>query len=161
MIKDKLDGGFLADVQEDRKNHQNFEKKVGVIFDELEEKFQEETNDRQTKLKNALLFEANIRLMKHPYDLIGLRRFKLFEDSLKNYINKEENWEQKKTFGDSLKEKITQCLDLNDNGMKFRLFKVLKIIAGVALVTLLVNVNDYYQDFNVIWTFWRIGYNRY
>ena len=77
MIKTSLDGGSLARVKEFRKNHHNFEKKVGHIFKELEEKFKEETDDVQIKLKNALIFEANVRLMRQTYDLIGLRRLKL------------------------------------------------------------------------------------
>ena len=51
MIKNSLDGGSLASVKEARKNHRIFEKKVGHIFKELEEKFKEETDDVQIKLK--------------------------------------------------------------------------------------------------------------
>ena len=56
MIKNSLDGGSLACFKETIKNHQIFEKKVGQIFKELEEKFKEETDDVQIKLKNALIF---------------------------------------------------------------------------------------------------------
>jgi hypothetical protein len=82
--------------------------------------------------------------MRHPYDLIGLRRFKLFEDSLKNYLNNEGKVEPNVTCRENLMEKMSQCFKLN--GQKQRIFKVFKIIAVVALVTLVVNVNDYYQD---------------
>ena len=39
MIKNSLDGGSLASVKEAKKNQRIFEKKVGHIFKELEEKF--------------------------------------------------------------------------------------------------------------------------
>jgi hypothetical protein len=131
--------------------------KVGQIFKELEERFKEDTDDVQFKLKNALIFEANVRLMKHPYDLIGLRRLKLFEDSLKNYLKYKGKGDPNDTCQESLMEKMSQCFNLN--GRKQRIFKVFKIVAVVALVTLIVNVNDYFQDIRVICTFWLIGYN--
>jgi hypothetical protein len=72
-----------------RLHHQNFEKKIGQMLKELENKCEEETEDRRIQLRNAMMFEANARLMRHPYDLIGMRGLKLFEDSLKNYLEKE------------------------------------------------------------------------
>ena len=41
------------------------------------------------------------------------------------------------------------------------MFVVVKIIATLAVITLIVNVNDYIQDFLVIRTFWTVGYMGY
>ena len=92
LIKEELELGFLASVRE---KHWFLEKEIGLIFKTLEEKF-DSTENRQSKLRKAMVFEANDRLMRHPYDIIGLRRLKLFENSLKNYLENEdtdvENW---------------------------------------------------------------------
>ena len=158
IIKSALNGGFLAYANMNRMHHHDFEKKIGQIFKDLEDKFEEETDDRRVKLRNAMVFEANIRLMRHPYDLIGTRRFKLFEDSLKNFLTNEGRDEPIETWHHNLKEKMSRCFKLNDGGTKYRIFKVMKIVTVVALVTLVVNGNDYMQDIKVIETFWRIAY---
>ena len=80
---------------------------IGILFKTFEEKFAA-TSDRQIKLSKAMLFEANYRLMGHPYDLIGLRRLKLFENSLKNSLEQADNDKDKKTLTDTLKEMLSQ-----------------------------------------------------
>ena len=40
------------------------------MFKELDYKFEEETDDRRVKLRNKMMFEANIQLGRHPTDLI-------------------------------------------------------------------------------------------
>ena len=62
---------------------------IGKIHQTLADKFLE-TTDRSTKVRRAMVFEANERLMSHPYDLIGQRRMKLFADSLARYLTPDE-----------------------------------------------------------------------
>ena len=80
---------------------------MGEIFQELNRKFPEKILDRDTKLSNALIFEANLRLMKHPYDVLGRRRLRLFEESLKNYLRVGDQRSHEMTRTDNLKKKMT------------------------------------------------------
>ena len=125
----------------------------------MNRKFIEEIYDRETKLRKAMIFEANLRLMKHPYDLVGRRRLKLFEESLKNYLKVGDHTPQKMTKSDNLKQKIANFLNPNEHTVE--VLKVSKVVSVVTLITLLVNVNDYIQDIKVIDIFWHIGYEGY
>ena len=159
IIRNDQDSRFLANIEENVKICFKFEKKIGEIYKELNREFTEEIYDREKKLINALIFEANLRLMMHPYDLVGCRRLKLFEDSLRNYLRVEDHMPQEMTRTDKLKKK---CLNFfNPNEYAVELLKTLKVVSMVALITLIVNVNDYIQDWNVITTFWHIGYEGY
>eukprot|EP00092_Neocalanus_flemingeri_P012634 GFUD01013617.1.p1 GENE.GFUD01013617.1~~GFUD01013617.1.p1 ORF type:complete len:645 (-),score=122.53 GFUD01013617.1:213-2147(-) len=158
LINESLDGGFLASVKENKKKHKLLETNIGLIYKTLEESFTA-TNDVQIKLRNAMVFEANDRLVSHPYDLIGIRRQKLFEDSLKNYLKPGNNYGEKMSWTDILKEKLSQWLNLNDEGFNYQILKVIKIVTVVTVVTLVVNVTDYATDFKVLKTFWDVGYN--
>ena len=159
IIRNGLDSRSLANIEENVNICFKFEKKMGEIYKELNRKFIEEIYDRQTKLSNALIFEANLRLMKHPYDLVGCRRLKLFEESLQNYLKVGDHMPQEMTRIDNIKQEIFKYLNPSEHVLE--IFKALKVITVVALVALIVNINDYIQDFRVIMTFWHIGYNGY
>ena len=96
-IKDELECGFLASEQHTsliENKHKILEGEICSLIENLEAMFMD-SEDRIMKIKKAMVFEANERLVGHPFDLIGLRRLKLFEDCLKNYVKKElENAEQ-------------------------------------------------------------------
>ena len=159
IIRNGLDSRSLANIEENVRICFRFEKKMGEIYKELNRKFIEEIYDRQTKLSNALIFEANLRLMKHPYDLVGCRRLKLFEESLQNYLKVGDHMPQEMTRIDNIKQEIFKYLNPSEHVLE--IFKALKVITVVALVALIVNINDYIQDLRVIMTFWHIGYNGY
>ena len=157
FIKDKLECGFFSSVEESKKKRQNLENSIGSLFKTLEDKFPE-CADIRAKLRKAIVFEANSRLVGHPYDIIGIRRLKLFEESLKNFLEPKNNENNKMTIIDVLKGRFSQCFKMDKEGFHYHIFVVLKIVTGILLVTLIVNVNDYFQDFVVIRKFWAIGY---
>ena len=112
-------------------------------------------------------FEATSRLVVNPYDLVGMRRMKLFADSLESYLNSkslngmkksELMTKVKRTVG-NLTYKLNQQLGLKKEGVQHRSIKILKILSFLVLVTLAINGNDTFQDYNVIKTFWTIGNN--
>ena len=159
IIRNGLDSASVVSIEENNEKRFQFEKILGKIYRELNRKFLEEICEKETKLRKALLFEANIRLMKHPYDLIGRRRLKLFEESLKNYLRVGDHKPQKMTQAENLKKKIFDILNPNENVVDF--LKVFKVVSIVALITLLVHLHDYIQDFKIVTTFWSIGYKGY
>ena len=154
IIRNDQDSRFLTNIEENVKICFKFEKKIGEIYKELNREFTEEIYDREKKLINALIFEANLRLMMHPYDLVGCRRLKLFEDSLRNYLRVGDHMPQEMTRADKLKKKFLNFFNPNEYAVE--LLKTLKVVSMVALITLIVNVNDYIHDWNVITTFWHI-----
>ena len=132
---------------------------MGKVYKKINRKFHEDIYEKETKLQKALLFEANIRLMKHPYDILGRRRLKLFEESLKNYLRKSNHKPKEMTQADNLKKKIINIFNLNEKVVE--ILKILKVVSVVTLITLLVHLYDYIQDFKVVTTFWSIGYMGY
>ena len=100
------------------------------------------------------MFEANSRLLKHPYDIIGVRRLKLFED----YLKAENICENRNTPVNILKMRMAQYWDIYHESVQNQVFVVVKIVTTFAAITLIVNVNDFMQDLFVIRTFWTIGY---
>ena len=99
-----------------------------------------------------MIFEANCRLVKHLYDIIGIRRQQLFEDSLNDCLEVEQSGERNR-FKELVKLKLFQCF--NKRGVQKKSFLVMKIVAMIIVVTLAVTINDYIQDVKVINLFWQ------
>ena len=123
---------------------------IGKHFKFLEEKFSKHPNFSEKKLKRAMIFEAQERLFSLSCNLIGQRRLKLFIDSLNNCL-KLDSYDS---------GRILRMQVLMEKTVNF-IFPsvVIRIATTIATVTLAVTVNDYYQDINVIYTFWNVSYN--
>ena len=127
------------------------QKEIRSIYDTLYNDF-EGTDFGEMKLRKALIFEANERLVKHPYDLIGIRRQKLFEDSLNDCL-KDENIDTGVTKTENIKCWLHHWL--NPLGEPNQVLITLKIVASIIVVTLAITVNDYIQDTKVIKLLWN------
>ena len=122
------------------------------IFDTLLQKSGtlEEVEDT---LKKAMIFEANYRLVRHPYDLIGIRRQKYFEDALEESL-KVENCQRIVGGTGYLKQRLNDCIrSVKTN----QILIALKILTTIVVITTAVTVNDYYQDYQVINLFRECG----
>ena len=168
-IKDELECGFLASEQHTSliENKQKIlEGEICSLIENLEAMFMD-SEDRIMKIKKAMVYEANERLVGHPFDLIGLRRLKLFEDCLKTYVKKEEVnteqchevWKKMKRLLAILQATVSHYFGIKSDGFKNSFVKVLKIIVPIVVITVLVTGNDYAQDFNVVKAFWAVGSN--
>ena len=158
----KLECGYLASEEYKslmEKKHKLLDREIWSIIEDLEV----DSQITMEKLQTAMMYEANERLVEHPLDLIGLRRLKLFEDSLKRYQDKENQplyiLKTLNNIFSIIKKKLSLLFSIKAEGFQNNLITSLKVIIQIIVVTLLVNGNDYAQDFNFLKTFWSIGTN--
>ena len=67
--------------------HENLHEEISLLLLSVTEKLGV-IQKEQVMIKTALLFEASLRTMKHPYDIIGQRRMKVLEDCLNDITMK-------------------------------------------------------------------------
>eukprot|EP00091_Calanus_sinicus_P014871 TRINITY_DN32605_c0_g1_i1.p1 TRINITY_DN32605_c0_g1~~TRINITY_DN32605_c0_g1_i1.p1 ORF type:complete len:119 (+),score=17.89 TRINITY_DN32605_c0_g1_i1:31-357(+) len=65
---------------------------VGDVFQHLRKSFIDISwkEREKSRMRKAIVFEANRRLIEHPSDLCGLRHARYFAESLYDYLRKEE-----------------------------------------------------------------------
>ena len=126
-----------------KRMHRSLQMEIQSIFNTLIEKF-EATEERERKLRTAMIFEANGRLVRHPYDLIGIRRQKLFEDSLKACLEVE-NGRTSVVSTELVKSRLYQCC--NKKGVQNQIFVALKIVATIIVVTFAVIKLKFWKSF--------------
>ena len=155
-IRSEVAGNILQTEEETEVNIRKkilLEEECGSMFLHMVKRFPEISwkNKQKRRIKLAVLFEANRRFIKHPFDLRGLRQAKVFQNILNVYLRKAETSTNEQNSNGSLCiSKVARIFNPS------RRFVSTLGVAIIAAITVGVNIFDFFTDFKVIEIFWEI-----